>query len=467
VDLKVALNCKTMRAAELARDAALPRGPRAPATDRDGAAPDARNGAAADDANNALSTASSTSDDVVNLNVGGARFTTSLAVLTKVDDSMLGSMFGRCAAMLQPDPVDGSIFIDRDREWFGVVLDFLGGDPPDGPRMQKAMRALPEAAQEAIMRELDFFGLVTAVFGAPPWTDLAAFRPGPEMGSARDACAAVSAGGRVVVVGGFVGVSALNTTLLLDTQTMAFTAGPNLLAKRQGCAAVLLDADRVLVVGGYAGGQYLNTTEILHLSTRTVTPGPTMQTARGWRTAVALDAHRILVVGGVDGRDILSSTEILSLDTMAFAPGPAMATARGGCAAVALDEHRVMVAGGHSGLERLDTTEVLDVRTMAFAPGPSMGSARQHCVAVAVDAQHVLVLGGQDSTGMLATTELLDVAALEFSPGPAMQARRFGSAAARLDTAEGPRIIVVGGHDGRTQLSTTEVLAAAVDNEDE
>jgi hypothetical protein len=116
----------------------------------------------------------------------------------------------------------------------------------------------------------------------------------------------------------------------------------------------------------------------------------------------------------------------------------------------------------------LDTTEVLDVRTMAFAPGPSMGSARWLCAAVAVDELHVLVLGGRDSAStVFATTELLDVVALEFAPGPTMQARRVGLAAARLDTAEGPRILVVGGYDGTRRLSTTEVLATAAADEDE
>jgi hypothetical protein len=87
---------------------------------------------------------------------------------------------------------------------------------------------------------------------------------------------------------------------------------------------------------------------------------------------------------------------------------------------------------------------------------------------VAVDALHVLVLGGYDSAGTeLATTELLDVAALEFSPGPAMQAGRYNFAAARLDTAEGLLILVVGGIKGRTHLSTTEVLATAAAAEGE
>jgi hypothetical protein len=104
--------------------------------------------------------------------VGGARLNTSRAVLTKVEDSMLGRMFGRCDAMLQSDPEDGSIFIDRDGERFRLILDFLRD--LDGSHMQRTICALSEAAQESMMKELDYFGLEVAVFGARLWTDDAA-----------------------------------------------------------------------------------------------------------------------------------------------------------------------------------------------------------------------------------------------------------------------------------------------------
>ncbi|KAJ1456415.1 hypothetical protein M885DRAFT_616261 [Pelagophyceae sp. CCMP2097] len=93
-------------------------------------------------------------------------------------------------------------------EQFGLILDFLSGDPPDGPRMWRAMHALSEAAQEALMQELDYFGLVTAVFGGRPWTDGAAFRPGPAMRSER---------GR--------DDAPLNTTEILDLGTLTLTPG--------------------------------------------------------------------------------------------------------------------------------------------------------------------------------------------------------------------------------------------------
>jgi hypothetical protein len=167
------------------------------------------------------------------------RFETSTAILIKVEDSMLGRMFGRCDAMLQADPDDGSIFIDRDGERFRTILDFLRD--LDAALTRKAIRALAEAAQEAMVKELDYFGLEAAVFGASLWIEDSEFRPGPDMGSARSHCAVVSAGGRVVVFGGQSRGSPLNTTLLLDTQTMAFTAGPNLLTHRLGGAAVQID----------------------------------------------------------------------------------------------------------------------------------------------------------------------------------------------------------------------------------
>jgi len=217
-----------------------------------------------------------------------------------------------------------------------MLLDFLRGDPPDDLRMQRAIGVLPEAAQYAMVQELDYFGLEAAVLGVRPWTDDAAFRPGPEMNEDRGCCCVVAAGGRVMVFGGEFGD---DTTEVLDTQTMEFSPGPRMLTRRLGFAAVQLDAERVLVVGGTdSADNALNTTEIFHLATRTFTPGPDMQSARSYRSAVALDARRILVVGGYGGACSLATTEILSLDTMALSPGPGMATRRSGCAAVSLDE---------------------------------------------------------------------------------------------------------------------------------
>jgi len=60
---------------------------------------------------------------IVELNVGGHYFATSLTTLCKYPDSMLGVMFsGRMTALQYRD---GRYFIDRDGEAFSVILNFL------------------------------------------------------------------------------------------------------------------------------------------------------------------------------------------------------------------------------------------------------------------------------------------------------------------------------------------------------
>mmetsp|Transcript_15094 Transcript_15094/g.52539 ORF Transcript_15094/g.52539 Transcript_15094/m.52539 type:complete len:496 (-) Transcript_15094:19-1506(-) len=392
-------------------------------------------------------------DQKIKLNVGGSRFETSLAVLTKVDDSMLGRMFGRCYSMLQLDPQDGSIFIDRDGGRFGVILDFLRD--MDSSATQQSIRALDASAQDSMVSELDYFGLESAVFGQRPWILDAVFQPGPEMGSSRSNCAAVFAGGRMVVFGGESGGPPSNTTDLLDAETMVFQPGPSLLVPRCGCAAVQIDSNRVLVVGGFG----LETTGILHLTNFTLKLGNCMKSARCCAAAVALDSRRILILGGRGSNwSALKSTEILSLDTMDFTAGPDLPSPRSGCAAVALDEFRFLIAGGSSGTDCLATTEILDVRTLTFSKGPTMRSQRSGCAAVNVDELHILVLGGECTGDILSSTELLNLYTMAFTAGPNMRTARKGCAAARIDAGK-PRILVIGGDDGVSGMDTTEVLS--------
>mmetsp|Transcript_18354 Transcript_18354/g.65304 ORF Transcript_18354/g.65304 Transcript_18354/m.65304 type:complete len:316 (+) Transcript_18354:99-1046(+) len=209
--------------------------------------------------------------DTFTLNVGGVRFEASRAVLTRVDDSMLGRMFGRCDAMLQTD-ADGCVFIDRDGGRFRFVLDFLR----DGAACKAAanaglaqtLQSLCEVERQALLREFAYFGLEDAISGvlAPGddsfWTnwhveDNSAFQNGPALSTARSACAAVRVDDTVVVIGGLSGGGpeeegddALGTTELLDVTTMRFRPGPQLLEARAGCAACALDGRSVLVAGG-------------------------------------------------------------------------------------------------------------------------------------------------------------------------------------------------------------------------
>ena len=60
---------------------------------------------------------------IVNLHVGGRRFTTSLQTLTKDPDSMLAAMF---SGRFEVKPLeDGAFFIDRDGKHFRFILNYL------------------------------------------------------------------------------------------------------------------------------------------------------------------------------------------------------------------------------------------------------------------------------------------------------------------------------------------------------
>ena len=63
--------------------------------------------------------------EVINLNIGGYKLTTSLQTLRSDPSSMLGVMFSGRHAITKQD--DGSIFFDRDGRHFHIILNYLRG----------------------------------------------------------------------------------------------------------------------------------------------------------------------------------------------------------------------------------------------------------------------------------------------------------------------------------------------------
>lgn len=84
---------------------------------------------------------------IIDINVGGHVYTTSLASLTRYPDSMLGVMFS--GRRLVAKDSRGSFFIDRDGPMFRYVLNFL----------RSSKLNLPENFQEfdQLMEEADFY----------------------------------------------------------------------------------------------------------------------------------------------------------------------------------------------------------------------------------------------------------------------------------------------------------------------
>lgn len=65
-------------------------------------------------------------NEIINLNVGGHKFTTSLQTLQSDPNTMLGVMFSGRHLVIKQD--DGSILIDRDGMLFHMLLNYLRGN---------------------------------------------------------------------------------------------------------------------------------------------------------------------------------------------------------------------------------------------------------------------------------------------------------------------------------------------------
>ena len=65
-------------------------------------------------------------NEIINLNVDGHKFTTSLQTLQSDPNSMLGVMFSGRHLVIKQD--DGSILIDRDGMLFHMLLNYLRGN---------------------------------------------------------------------------------------------------------------------------------------------------------------------------------------------------------------------------------------------------------------------------------------------------------------------------------------------------
>ncbi|XP_065885242.1 uncharacterized protein [Dysidea avara] len=98
---------------------------------------------------------------VIDLNVGGTRYSTSRSTLTKYPESMLGVMFSGRHDLETMKCNDGSFFIDRDGARFKYILDYLRDGKDIVQSFPKSADGLLGLLYDAKYYQLD--GLVTAI----------------------------------------------------------------------------------------------------------------------------------------------------------------------------------------------------------------------------------------------------------------------------------------------------------------
>lgn len=215
--------------------------------------------------------------------------------------------------------------------------------------------------------------------------------------------------GRIVVVGGLLpDGSASDRADAYDPATNEWSPLPDLPRPLHHTAAVAAGG-RVWVVGGYTtveGDAWVPVRMVFSLGDGEPDwrVEPEMRELRGALAAVVVD-DRILAAGGVDGADVLATTETFRPGDAGWETGPPMLEAREHFALAEEGAAAYAIAGRRGGAENnLTSVEVLAPGADAWTEGLPVNRSRSGIGAATVDGR-VCVAGGEEPEGTIAPLE--------------------------------------------------------------
>jgi hypothetical protein len=233
--------------------------------------------------------------------------------------------------------------------------------------------------------------------------------------------------GSVLVAGGATGGSLRSavptaTAERYDPAAEAFIPTGLMTSAREAHTATLLTqgqrAGQVLITGGFVAGTSVQTAELYNPATGQFTATGNMVSARAQHTATLLPSGKVLIAGG--SGVLGSSAELYDPASGTFAATENMTAPHSGHAAALLASDKVLIAGGSS-----TAAEIYDPATGAFEPTGAMLQSRVSLTATTLTSGQVLITGGFDSTGVpLSSAEVYDPAAGAFTAIGAMAAAR-------------------------------------------
>ena len=98
-------------------------------------------------------------DDLIDLNVGGTKLTTTRSTLCQVEGSLLASIFsGRWEDNIKRDK-DGAVFFDFNPQYFILILDYLRAKKIATPENPPPLPKVPEDQMESFRSLLQYLGL--------------------------------------------------------------------------------------------------------------------------------------------------------------------------------------------------------------------------------------------------------------------------------------------------------------------
>ena len=106
-------------------------------------------------------------DDIIHLNVGGQKFSTTRSTLCQVEGSLLATMFnGRWDDRVKRDK-DGVVFFDFNPEYFGWILDYLRAKKISSPEDPAVLAEVPKNQMKNFNTLLEYLGLSDEIVPAP------------------------------------------------------------------------------------------------------------------------------------------------------------------------------------------------------------------------------------------------------------------------------------------------------------
>ena len=107
-------------------------------------------------------------DDIIHLNVGGQKFSTTRATLCQVEGSLLATMFnGRWEDRVKRDK-DGVVFFDFNPEYFGWILDYLRAKKISSPENPAVLTEVPKNQMKNFGTLVEYLGLSDEIVPARP-----------------------------------------------------------------------------------------------------------------------------------------------------------------------------------------------------------------------------------------------------------------------------------------------------------
>jgi hypothetical protein len=277
--------------------------------------------------------------------------------------------------------------------------------------------------------------------------------------------------GKVLVVGGFNGTSALNTAELYDPATHTWSPAKPMASPRRRHTATLLPNGKVLIVGGRSGSSTLKTAELYDPNTDrenggTWTSIASMNNAREEHTATLLPDSKVLVAAGREGNFILKTAEVYDPGTPSWtATANAMPQEREGHTATLFPDGKVLLVGGEFYvtffLFHHTSAEAYDSGTNHWLDNPrpqGMAKERSRHTATLLPNGRLLVTGGYNgSYSDASSSALYNPASGTWPPADdrTMNQGRAWHTATLL--ADGKVLIVGGYHSDDGYLSQAEL----------